>query len=421
MDSFVNQLPEQPERRSIACDERVSRGERMSRLRHTLGALLAGTLIAAAGSQVSAQDTVSPDVALRAQMAAITLDGSALPGGYIFVGETFLTAEQSISGDLTADDLTGAGFVSQYVSTYRNPDNGFEISSYVSAWSDGAAAEAGFALIEDEAQTHPDGELTDGDAPVGESPGESTTGTYPDSADASVTVNTSDVTFRADRFLVGVSLETRDGSEAATDTVNTLAGTLEGRATSVIGNENPEGTDLALTAQAVPLFGLGSELQAGFLDTGDVEGMYGLQGSALSDFTASWTEAVGLGEGDALQPYISVSLTSFGSAEAATAIIDQIGDLAPDVPNVEPVDGVEVEGSDAVAAFSFPSLATGATEADSFRIVTVADTALVVIDVQGAPSVEIAQETAAQLATAQLACVGESSCAAPELPADLAG
>ena len=421
MESLVNQLLGKPERTSITNDECVSRGERMSRLRQTLGALLAGTLIAATGSQVLAQDTASPDVALRAQMASITLDGSALPGGYVFVGETFLTAEQVASGDVTSDDLTGAGFVSQYVSTYRNPDNGFEITSYVSAWTDAAAAEAGFEIIEDEARIHPDAELTDGEATVGESPRESTSGTFPDAGNESVTVTTSDTTFRVDRFLVGVALETRDGSEVDVETVNSLAGTLEGRATAAIGNQNPERTDLALVPQALPLFGIGAVLQAGFLGTGDVESMYGLQGSALGGFNASWTEAVGLGEGDALQPYVSVSLTSFGSADDARAIIDQIGDLAPDVPNVESVDGVEVAGSDAVAAFRFPSQATGAAEADSFRIVAVSGTTLVVIDVQGAPSVDVAQEAATQLATAQLGCLGQTSCATPEIPADLAG
>ena len=393
----------------------------MSRLRQTLAALVAGTLIGTTGLMAVAQDASTPDSALRAQMAAITLDSSALPGGYLFVGEAFLSAEQAVTGDVAADDLGGAGFVTQYVSTYRNSDTGYEISSYVSAWTDAAAAESGFAIIEDEATSHPGATLADTESPVGETPGETTTGSYPDSEDETISVNTNDVTFRVDRFLVGVSLNTFDGTVADAATVGTLAGTLEGRATAAIGGDNPDGTDLALVPQALPLFDLGTDLQSGFLGRADVEQMYGLRGSALSGLDASWSEAVGLGEGEALQPYLSVGLTTFGKEEDAASVVEQIDDLAPQVAGTEKIDGVEVEGADTVVAYSFPSLATGAAEADSVRIVAVTGTALVVIDVQGAPSADIAQETAVALATAQVGCIGATSCATPELPADLGG
>lgn len=393
----------------------------MSRLRHTIGALLVSTTLAVAGHGAIAQDSGTPDIAVRAQMASITLDSATLPGGYIFVGESFLGADAVASADLAADELTQAGFVSQYVSAYRNPDNGFVIRSYVSAWTDAAAAEAGFGVIEDETRTLAEGTFTDMEAPVGEAPGETTTGTYPDAQDASVTVSSVDVTFRVDRFLVGASLETRDGSEPTADTINTLAGTLESRATSAIANESPEGTDLQLVPQVLPLSSLGQELQAGFLNSGDVEQMYGVQGSVLSGFAASWNEVIGLGEADALQPFVSIGLTSFGSPEDANAIVEQIGDLAPNASTSEPVDGLEIEGAGSVAAFTFASAATGASEPDSFRVVAVAETMLVVVDVQGASNLEAAQATATQLATAQIACIGQVECAAPALPAELTG
>lgn len=393
----------------------------MSRLRRTIGALLVSTTLVVAGHGALAQDSGSPDIALRSQMASITLDSATLPGGYIFTGETFLGADQVASSGLSAEELTQGGFVAQYVSAYRNPDNGFVIRSYVSAWTDAGAAESGFGLIEDEARVNPDGTFEDSAAPVGEAPGETTTGTYPDPLDGGVTVSSVDVTFRVDRFLVGVSLETRDGTAPDTETMNILAGSLESRVTSAIANESPEGTDLQLALQALPLAQLGQELQAGFLNTGEAEQMYGLQGSALGGFDSSWSEVIGLGEGDALQPFVSVGLTSFGSPEDANAIIDQIGDLAPDSAVSQPVEGVAIDGAGSVAAFSFASAATGATEPDSFRIVTVADTMLVVVDVQGAPGADAAQAAATQLATAQVACVGQTECAAPALPAELTG
>lgn len=393
----------------------------MSRFRQLLVAVAAGLFIATSGAHIAAQETDSSDVGLRAQMASITLDGASLPGGYVFTGEAFLTAEQIASAEIGADELTDAGLVSYYVSTYRSPDSGYEISTYVSAWSDADAAEAGFEVVEDEGRSNPDGTFEDAEAIVGESPSETTTGTYPDSNDDSVTVTTADATFRLDRFLIGASLETRDGATPDVQIVNALAATLEGRATAAINNGNPVGTDLELVPRVLPLSGLGIELQAGFLGAGDVEQMYGLQGSVLGGFTASWAEAVGLGDLDALQPYISVGVTTFAAEEDAAAIIAQIDNLAPEVPNAEEVDGVEIEGVDALVAYSFPSLATGADDADSFRVVAVAGSTLVVIDVQGAPEMETARETATLLATTQVGCLGETSCAVPELPAALTG
>jgi hypothetical protein len=385
-----------------------------------LGPILAACMVVTTGSVV-AQDNPAQGIEDRGRMAAITLDSASLPGGYVFSGETFLTAEQVATGDLAAGDLTDAGFQSQYLSVYTNPDSGYIISSYVSIWSDSDAAKAGFEFLEDESATHPDGTLEDGDAGVGEAPRETTTGTYPDPAAADVTVSVMDTTFRVDRYLVGVSLETRDGTPADGATVSTLAGTLEARATAAVSDANPEGTDLALVPQAVPLAGYGTELQAGFLSANEVEQMYGLQGSALGGLTASWNDAIGLGSGDALQPYIAAGITSFGSDDAAAAIVDQLAELAPDVPGAEAVTDVSLDGAAAVAASSFPSQATGATEPDSFRIVAVVGSNLIVVDVQGAPSVDVARETAEALATAQIGCLGQSECAAPELPGTLTG
>lgn len=391
----------------------------MSRFRQSMVAILAGIVVVASAAQVAAQEPDSPDVALRAQMASITLDSAALPGGYVLAGEAFLTADGLASGDVTAEELTGAGLVSHYASAYRSPDTGNVITTYVSAWSDAAAAEAGFAIVEDEVRTNPDGTFEDEDTNVGETPREITTGSYPDSTDPVVMVSTVDSTFRVDRFLIGTSIETRDGTAPDAAIVLALAATLEGRVTAAINNENPDGADLALVPQVMPVSSLGSGLQAGFLGTRDVEQLYGLQGSSLGGFNASWAEAVGLGSGEAQQPFIAVGVTTFGTEEDALAIVEQIDNLAPEVPNSEAVNGLEIEGADALAAFRFSSQATGATEADSFRIVSVAGTTLVVIDVQGAPGADIAQAAASQLVAAQIACLGQTTCAVPELPAEL--
>jgi hypothetical protein len=391
----------------------------MSRIRQSLGVFGAVAVLLASVSGAVAQE--SPDAAMRAQMAAITLERASLPGDYRFQGETFFDASQVAGATLDAGELEGAGFLASYASVYRNPDNGATITSYVTAWEDADAVEAGFGILEDEALTHPDGSLTDAEATVGETPRETTTGTYPDPADPATTVGIVDTTFRIDRFLVGVSLAVTDGTEPDAELVGTLAGTVESRATAAVRNESPDGTDLSLVPQVVPLSGFGPLLQAGFLDSGDVEEMYGLQGSALGQLDASWAEVVGLGEASAAAPYIGVGLTSFGSAEDAQAVLGQAGDLTPGIDGAQALDGIDIEGADAVAAIRFPSPATGAAEADSVRILAVVDATLVSVDVQGAPSLDLAQETAVGLATAQAGCVGADSCEAPTLPEGLTG
>lgn len=393
----------------------------MSRLDRTLGALVLGSLLVSGGSVAWAQDAAA-DINLRAQMASMTLDESALPDGYVFEGETFVTADQVASGDLDAQALTDAGFVSQYLSVYRSDPEGVRIRTYASAWTDAAAAEAGFAVIEDEARTNPDAELSDEEASVGEEPRETTTGSYADPSDDSVTINTADVTFRVDRFIVGVAVETTSGEAADTELAGALAAEVEGRATGAVGNENPDGTDLALVPQVLPLHGLGTELQAGFLSPAEVEGIYGLQGSALGSFTASWAQAIGLGEGDdVLEPFVAVGITTFGEEADAQTVVEQATDLSPQIEGIEAVDGVAVEGASQTVAYRFPSPAAGATEIDSFRVIFAVGANVGVVDVQGAPSPEVAQQAATDLANAQAACVGQTSCTAPTLAGELTG
>ncbi len=356
-------------------------------------------------------------------MASITLDESALPDGYAFEGETFLTAEQSASGTIEATALTDAGFVSQYVSVYTDGEETGRIRTYVTAWTDAAAAEAGFGVIEDETRAITGGALTDAETSVGEEPREVTTGTYPDPADPAASVSTVDLTFRIDRFLVGVAVESTGADGTAPDPAiaDSLAAELEGRATAALGNENPERTDLALVPRVLPLGGLGTELQAGFLSPVEVEGLYGLQGSALGGFDATWSEAVGLGTEDNLAPYVAVGVTTFSSDTDATAVVDQASELTPAISGVEAAEAPTVEGAAQTVAFRFPSPATGADTIDSYRVMFAVGTSVGVIDVQGAPSPEVAEQAALALATAQVGCFAAETCAAPTLPPELTG
>jgi|GEM_PF-1818465 len=387
----------------------------------TIGALLLGTAGTAVAQNSTPESTGGLDTATRGNLAAITLDASSLPDGYAFNGETFLTADQLASGDVAAADFNDAGLVGYYISEYTNSGDGSIIRSYASAWGDASGVQAGFDLLEDETRTNPDASLTDAATEVGSDPREITTGTIPDANDANVTYGIADVTFAVDQYLVGVSLQTSDGSEASTDTVNALAADLQSRAEGVVSGTAPAGTSLELPGKVLDLHDIGTTVQEGFLSAAEAEQQLGLNGSALGGFSASWVDSVGLGDGaSSLAPFVTIASTEFSDEAAAQSVVDQAADLTPNLEGLAPVDGVEVEGASAVAAFSFSSSAVTGSGVDSFRIVFASGNTLTVIDVQGAPNLDAAQGAATELATAQVACAGDASqCAVPSAPASL--
>lgn len=382
-----------------------------------VAALITGTIATAIVPGIAAQ-SAPVDAKLLGQMASITLDQSALPDGYTLVGEAFLDADHAGYANIDAKALTDAGFLGRYVSYYENTAQKGRIVSYVSAWNSEDAAKAGFTLTEDEAKTNPDATLSDSDASVGDEPRELTTGTF---KDGDTTIGTADLTFRSGSFIVGVDVEKTDGSQPDASVTETLAKTAADRASAVAGGTNPQYTDLTLATESLPLLGLGTGVQTGFLTPTEVENVYGVQGSSLSKLTASWTETVAVGADPKQVPYVTVGLTTFATADEAKAVVTGAADLTPSLANLKAVENATVDGADSVAAFTFTSSATGASAADSYRVLVTKGTLLIVVDVQGAPTVELATEAATNLVKAQLGCVGQGSCAAPTLPGGLAG
>jgi hypothetical protein len=95
-------------------------------------------------------------------------------------------------------------------------------------------------------------------------------------------------------------------------------------------------------------------------------------------------------------------------------VVEQAADLTPGLEGLTPVDGVEVEGASGVTAFSFSSDAVEGSDVDSFRVVFASGSTVTVVDVQGAPSAEVAQSAATELANADPGT-------APAAPEGLAG
>lgn len=388
----------------------------MKPMHRIAGALILAVSLAGSSVVATAQtpEADTSDAEVRAQLAAITLDESNLPDGFVFEGETFLTADElAEDAEFSADDLSDAGFEGYYVSSYTDPTAGETIRSFVSTWTDEEAVQAGFDLLQNEVDV--DEVTSETEAEVGSEPSQVISGTYED--ETGQAVDAIDTRFTVDTFLVGVAVEDTSGAEANPELAASVSEELASRAENVAAGDWPENTGPELVAQILPVGELGAELQAGFLSPAEVEALYSLQGSALEAFEASWVEAVGVGEdGEEISTFVTAGLTSFDSADEASAVVDQAGDLAPPVQEATDLD-VTIEGADNLYAVSFSSEVSEGEEADSARLVFNVDTIMVVIDVQGAADVETAADSATALADAQVeALTGDEEPVLPELP-----
>lgn len=365
----------------------------------TIASLLLATLVPA-----GAQDATL-DQQQRASLAAIPLITSDLPDGYRFIGEGFLPEDGTGVPNVGPAALVEAGFDGLYVSGYQNPDANGSITSYVSAWTDAAAAEQGFALLEDEAVTNPDADLTDSELDAGTGSAELTTGTLGD--DGAI----ADATFVVDRYVVGVEIRTPADGAMDDAGIQALVDALEARVNAVVQGQSPEGTDLALPPTVLDIRPLGGEIQAGFLSASETETLYGVSGSSLSNITASWVAGVSTGDGEG--PAVVIAASTFGDADTAARAVEQSGDLVPVAIEPQPVD-IAIEGADAVRGYQYVSPGSPDGAVDSFRGVMLVGSTVIVVDVQRAASVEVAQTAVTNLLTAQVACTG-GTCQLPEV------
>jgi hypothetical protein len=355
--------------------------------------------------QASAQ-TTGLDTQTRAQLAAIPLTSGELPQGYRLVTEGFTPDGQAAFTNI--DQASLAGYVGLYSSVYENPEAPGGIMSYVSVWTDAAAAEAGFAIVEDETVTSPGVALIDAELDAGTGSAELTAGTVEENGTA---LNVTDATFVVERFIVGVTVRTADDSPIDASGITAMVDALEGRANAVLSGQAPSGADLGLPGTVIDVRPLGVEQQAGFLSASESEALYGLSGSSLGGIQTSWVSYVATGDQGAA-PYVAVAVSTFENADNAARVVEQSADLVPLTVELQPVEGYSVEGVEAVRGYQYAS--PGAAVPDSFRAVAQIGAQLVVIDVQGAASVEQAQTAATDLLAAQVRC-GNGDCTLPQV------
>lgn len=352
---------------------------------------------------------------------AMTLDSETLPDGYVFDTETLLGVDvlAEASDAVDVDALADAGFGGLYVSTYINDDESTRIRSYVSSWASDEAATVGFDLLEgDDGAFVTDGVFEDGETEIGEEPRELTTGTY---TEGETTVTMADSTFRQGSVVAGVALETVDESEPDAELAAELAQAMQERVAAVLNGEVAETIDAALPGRVLDVESRGFSVQIGYLTAAEVGALYGLSDTPLGESASSFVSAASFGSLDEPAPLVAVGATILTEADAAAQVVSQAGDLVPSLANGEQVEEVQVDGADIATAFRFSSGLRDGDEPDSYRVVFAVGPVLAVVDVQGAASIEVAEETASALATAQSACLadGATTCVLPELPSNL--
>jgi hypothetical protein len=377
--------------------------------RLTLVAMLASLTVLAqlqAGAQTNELDTES-----RARLAAIPLIASEMPAGYTFAGEGFLPVERTGVQNVDPQQLVELGFQGLYRSDYRPQGAGGGISSYAWQWSDAAAAEEAFAIVEDETVTQPDAGATDAPLEAGTGSAELTTVTVVDAAGATLSVT--DASFVIDRYIVGVTVVTPVEAPIDPAAVTAMVDTLEARAGTALAGQAPAGTDLAVPGTVIDVRPLGTEIQAGYLSAGESEALYGVTGSVLGGMRTSWVAAVATGEAGAA-PYISVSASVFEDADQAARVVAQSGELVPLTIDLQPVDAFAINGAESARGFQYASASSVDGSPDSFRGVIQIGTTVVVVDVQGATSLEPAFTTVTALLDAQVRCAA-GDCTLPEI------
>lgn len=372
----------------------------------TLLATMTGSAIATAQS-TPGNNAIDP--AVRGHLAAIIPDKDSLPVGYTFVGESFINASEITESDDDASMLTDAGFIMMYVSIYEDSDTDTRIRSWVSAWTDNDAAIAGHDGLEG---TDQKSDFSTEEVDIGEEPRERASGTYETSSGTEMTAQS--ISFRSDNRLIGVAVETPSGEMPDADLVTDLATQLAERDAAVSEGNAPAYTDPDLPTRALMLGEAGDELQAGFLGPKEVEEIYGVQGTILSNLQTSWVETILLGSSDNFRT-ITVGITTFDDANDTREAVNQASDIFAPLTDQQEIDDATVEGADAVKAYRYSSSTSETDALNSYRIIFAIDTDLMVVDVQDAPSDDVASSTAMDFAKSQAECASGDICSIPDV------
>lgn len=368
-------------------------------------------------------------LAPRLDLAAMTLDSTVVPEGYTLFYELYLPGSR-IGSDLTGGLITQAeidatGLQWYYESVYISADGNTRLRSYVEQYTDADGAVRGFSLLEDENRLAPAGAVFhDGPgAGVGEEPSEISEGSL-QPAGTPMTITSIDSTFRTGNLLAGVSVDTIPGIAADRQLVIDLSQVLFDRIQTVLTNQPVALIDYTLPGRIVTLGTAWSAHDEGYLGPTEVFGPRvdpAIAGAFVSGYFTNESPPT-TSSAPFPVPLVSLTVASFQNESALLQLLSGTNQLAPPFDGVQPLDIAPIPGSSVTQAYQYinPVLSTDTAKPDSVRIVMVAGSNLLILDIQANKTLDGARDAAIRIATAQAACLTVTTpCAPLQLPDDL--
>jgi hypothetical protein len=359
--------------------------------------------------------TTGPISSANVLLSAMTLDSATIPEEFTLLFEIYTSPEEladNLSGQVDREQLLATGLESYYTSYYVDDDSATTLRTYIISFQTIPGVRAGFNLLEDEENLVPNGSLIDEAVPegLGEPPGEITSGTI-ENGDGTQTF-TYDVSFRINRFEVGIALESNDEDEIDSDLVDELAVDLANRVTAVLTAEPIAGIEPVLAEQVLELEG---EISLEGFETAAEAFQLTDATDAPDGFVSSYFRGASYSTFvEEIYPFAGTTVVRFESAADVENAIEDAETIMPSFPQLEELSRVEIEGADDVVAFSF-LVSEDSEEADSVRIFVQVEDTMLIIDVEGADSLDDAETAAITLAEASIECLLDGDCDDPDI------
>lgn len=359
----------------------------------------------------------------RLDLAAIALDATDVGDGYTLAYESY-TSPDGLGGAVTSAEIEATGIRWLYQSQYASTDGSTQLRVYVEEYGSAADARKGFDLFEDESRTVTDPSITTKDEPgldAGQAPSEVTVATIP-SANGGSGGSTVDATFRVDRLLLGVALDSTSKEPPSADELTDYANRLAERAQAVLDGDKLPDIDGALPGRLLDFAG-SVNVNEGYVAFTDVFGA-----SAPTEigatYTSGYNRTIALGDpaSGAPLPLVTVAVASFGDEATPLSILSSAVTVTPAYTGIERDEVEPIPGTSAVVGFRFANAFATAADApqDSVRLYVLIGTDLLIVEVQGAADADAARGAALAFAGQEVACFNAvDPCGTAQLPAGL--
>lgn len=349
----------------------------------------------------------------RLDLAAMALDSTDLPPEFQLFYETYVTPDtlaQRLGDIVTAGEVAATGILWHYESSYGTPEGTDQLRSYLQEYADEQGAAAGFALFEDEVRLVPNAAFTDEPGPgIGEEPSEITIGAYaetvPDTGPTTI-----DITFRVGRIIGGVSMDKAAETTVDREFALSMARALEQRINAVLGGETLPSIDPTIPERYVALGDSWVVTNEGYWVIPEIYGP-DTPPEISAGFESGYFRADAFdpdSAGGFPLPRVAINIAQFTNEQAPLVLLSNLETIQPIFNTLEQVDVDPIEGSSVTLGYQFANTYMAGSSVDSFRVIVLAGTMMLTVDVQGNGTAEDAQAAAMEIATAQLACLSSA-------------